>query len=49
MFELVQMVNTCLDMDIPITTDLMNCPVRIVDYYSSIKQEIQNIGALNGN
>lgn len=46
MFELVQMVNTCLDMDIPISTDLMSCPVRMVHYYSMIKQEMV---AINGN
>ena len=46
MFELIQNVNICLDMDIPITTDLMNCPVNYIDYYSVIKQEIM---AINGN
>ena len=46
MFELIQTVNTCLDMDIPISTDLMNCPIRMVHYYSTIKQEIMAIGSL---
>ena len=46
MFELVQTVNTCLGMDIPISTDLMNCPVIYVDYYSTIKRELTAIGSL---
>ena len=43
MFELVQIVNTCLDMDIPVSIDLMSCPIRMIDYYSIIKQEIIEI------
>ena len=46
MFELIQTVNTCIDMDIPISVDLMNCPIRTVYYYSTIKQEIIAIGSL---
>ena len=46
MFELVEMVNTCLDMDIPVSIDLMNCPVRMVHYYSTIKQELTAMGTL---
>ncbi len=45
MFELVQTVNTCLDMDIPVSMDLMSCPIRMIDYYSMIKREIQAIGS----
>ena len=45
MFELVQTINTCIDMDIPVSMDLMNCPILMVDYYSMIKREIQAIGS----
>ena len=46
MFELIQDVNTCIDLDIPVSVDLMNCPIRMVYYYSAIKQEIMAIGNL---
>lgn len=46
MFELVQNIATCLDAEIPIASDLMNAPIRMVYYYSIIKKEIIEAGKL---
>ena len=46
MFELVDIVNTSIDADIPIASSVLDCPVRLYQYYSIVKQEMQ---AINGN
>ncbi len=49
MFELIDIVNTSIDADIPIASDIQNCPIRSYQYYSIIKNEIAAIRDFNGN
>ena len=43
MFELIDLVNTSIDANIPIASDVQNCPARSYQYYSIIKQELTSI------
>ncbi len=44
MFELIDLVNTSIDANIPIASDVQSCPIRLYQYYSIIKQELTAIG-----
>ncbi len=44
MFELITMVNTCMSANIPISSDLLSCPVMLADYFPIIKEELNSIG-----
>ncbi len=44
MFELITMVNTCISAEIPISSDLLGCPVNMADYFLIIKEELNSIG-----